>query len=618
MSHKIFICILLLAAICSAQPARSQSEQAAKIPDTAAGRQLTAYITAVNTGDEKVIRSFLESHTDGSVLERVPVDRLAEMERKRFEDFGGYELRSVLESKEYRIRVLLQAKKGQLINFTLDVEQSPPYKIIGGIIQPAQPQKDNEGRNPPMQPRLGPPPPPDENAPPIRRLKELLSIINAGGNRNSMRSFAQENFSKEFLKIPIDVHLNFISQLYDRSRGVEFVGFQGIQPNEVTALLRNKLTGGWEALIVRVEPDAPYRISAIGSDQPQPPDSQPEKKLTEQEMVKQLDAFMQKLADTDVFSGAVLLAKNRQTLFKKAYGQADKDFNAPNHIDTKFNLGSMNKMFTAVAIAQLVEKGKISFDDPLSKFLPEFPNKEAAEKIKIKHLLTHTSGLGNYFNRRFNESSKEQFRTVKDLLELARSETLAFDPGSRWAYSNTGFLTLGAVIEKVAGQSYDDYVRENIYRPAGMTNTDAYDLDLVTPNLALGYEKEFTDGGIRFRNNLFKHVIKGTPAGGGYSTVEDLLKFDAALRSNKLVSPEYTKLLLTPKPELNSPEYGYGFSINAKQSIAGHNGSFPGISSNLDMFLGNGYTVVVMSNYSGASMPVVSKIRELVQAANRP
>ena len=278
----------------------------------------------------------------------------------------------------------------------------------------------------------------------------------------------------------------------------------------------------------------------------------------------------------------------------------------------------MNKMFTAVAVAQLVEKGKLSFDDPLSKFLPDFPNKEAAKKIKIKHLLTHTSGLGNFFNRKFNESSKELFRTVSEQMELARSETLAFEPGSRWAYSNTEFLALGAVIEKVTGQNYYDYVRENIYRQSGMTDSDAYDLDLVNPNLALGYEKDFTDSGVRFRNNLFKHVIKGTPAGGGYSTVEDLLKFDIALRSNTLVSSEYTKLLLTAKPEINSPGYGYGFSTNAKRSIAGHNGSFPGISSNLDMFLANGYTAVVMPNYSGASMPVISKMQELVLATNRP
>src|SRR5262249_4825572 len=161
-----------------------------------------------------------------------------------------------------------------------------------------------------------------------------------------------------------------------------------------------------------------------------------------------------------------------------------------NRIDTKFNLGSMNKMFTAVAIAQLVERGKLSFDDPLSKFLPDFPDKESAEKIKIKQILTHTAGLGGYFSQKFIESSRDRFRTVDDMMKLAKEEKLQFEPGSKWQYSNTGFLVLGAVVEKVSGQSYYDYVRENIYRPAGMTNSDCYELDRVNTNLAVGYEKE--------------------------------------------------------------------------------------------------------------------------------
>jgi len=200
-------------------------------------------------------------------------------------------------------------------------------------------------------------------------------------------------------------------------------------------------------------------------------------------------------------------------------------------------------------------------------------------------------------------------------MELAKDEKLAFEPGSRWQYSNTGFLVLGAVIEKATGQSYFDYVRENIYRPAGMINSDCYELDYVTPNLALGYQKEHTDDGARFKNNLFMHVIRGGPAGGGYSTVEDLLRFDVALRGGKLVNAESLKILLSPKPEINSPSYGYGFSVNREDGIAGHGGGFPGISSNLDMFLQNGYTTVVMSNYGGGSQPVMRKMRELVQAA---
>ena len=126
-----------------------------------------------------------------------------------------------------------------------------------------------------------------------------------------------------------------------------------------------------------------------------------------------------------------------------AFGEANKDFGVPNALDTKFNLGSMNKMFTAVTIGQLVEQGKLSYDDPLSKFLPDFPSAEAAKKVRIKHLLTHTSGLGSYFNDEFDRSSRARYRTVDEMLTLAKGETLAFEPGTRWSYSNTGMLVLG-------------------------------------------------------------------------------------------------------------------------------------------------------------------------------
>jgi CubicO group peptidase (beta-lactamase class C family) len=310
----------------------------------------------------------------------------------------------------------------------------------------------------------------------------------------------------------------------------------------------------------------------------------------------------------------VLLAKDGQVIFKGAYGTANKDFNAPNRIDTKFNLGSMNKMFTAVAIAQLVERGKLSLDDPLAKFMPDFPSKDAAEKIKIKHLLSHTAGLGSYFNRKFQESSRELYRTVDEMLKLAQDEKMAFEPGTRWQYSNTGMLVLGKVIEKASGQDFFEYIRENIYKPAGMINSDCYELDHVNQNLAVGYEKEYGDKGYTFENNIFKHVMRGGPAGGGYSTVEDLHRFAVALRAGKLVGAEYVKLLLSAKPELNSPNYGYGFQISAAPRIAGHGGGFPGISSNLDMFLDNGYIAVVMSNYGGASRLASDKLRELVMA----
>lgn len=453
--------------------------------------------------------------------------------------------------------------------------------------------------------------------PASQRAEEIIRLIESG-DRVEGRKYVTNNFSPEMLnRGPMNRHLGFFSSVHDQMRGVEVLAIKETGPAGAEARLKSKLTGSQMLLIVRTEPDAPHRIVGLGLRLARPePGAQPTKKLSEAEMARDLDAFMQKLARADLFSGAVLLAKDGKPIYEKAFGAANKDFDAPNRIDTKFNLGSMNKMFTAVAIAQLAERGKLSFDDPLSKFLPDFPDKESAEKIKIKQILTHTAGLGGYFSQKFVESSRDRFRTVDDMMKLAREEKILFEPGSKWQYSNTGFLVLGAVIEKVSGQSYYDYVRENIYRPAGMVNSDCYELDRVNTNLAVGYEKEYTDDGIRFKNNIFSHVLRGGPQGGGYSTVEDLLKFDVALRSGKLVGKEYVNLLLSAKPELKSPDYGYGFQIDTASQIAGHSGGFEGISSNLDMFLGSGYTAVVMSNYGGGSFPVSDKIRELVQSGH--
>ena len=449
--------------------------------------------------------------------------------------------------------------------------------------------------------------------PAVRRAQEIIRLVNTG-TRATARAYIKENFALSSPQTQIEQRLGFFSMLQDTTRGLDYQGVAETKPGEAQVRVRNKLTGEWVNLLVRTEAAEPYRITGLGLRPGQAPADKKAKKFTPAQMTQELDALMTRLTDADIFSGAVLLAKDGKVLYKKAAGLANRDFNAANQVDTKFNLGSMNKMFTAVAIAQLVERGKLSFDDPLAKFLPEFPDKESAAKIQVKHLLTHTAGLGSYFNKTFMDSSRARFRTVNEMMTLAKDEKMQFEPGSRWQYSNTGMLVLGAVIEKVTGQSYFDYVRENIFKPAGMTNTDCYELDLVNRNLAVGYEKEYTDDGIRFRNNIFMHVMRGGPAGGGYSTVEDLLKFDIALRGNKLVGEPYVKLLLSAKPELNSPSYGYGFAIDTGNQVVGHSGGFPGISSNLDMFLGSGYTAIVMSNYGNGSMPFRIKMQELILA----
>ena len=445
-----------------------------------------------------------------------------------------------------------------------------------------------------------------------RYARELAGYVTTG-DRVAYRKFVQENFGGEIANMPMDAHLGFMSSIHDRTRGYEYQNVQEWGANEVIALVKSKLTGDYDGLLVRVDANPPYKITGLGLRPPKMPDDMPPpKKLAPKELAAEVEAFVRKLGAEDVFSGAVLLAKDGQVLYKGAFGTANKDFGVPNKIDTKFNLGSMNKMFTAVAIAQLAEKGKLSYDDPLAKFIPDFPNAEAAKKIQIKHLLSHTAGLGGYFSPRYQKLARDQIRTVDDMMKLAREDEkdIKFEPGSKWQYSNTGMMVLGKVIEIASGQSYYDYVRENIYKPAGMTNTDCYELDKVNQNLAVGYHKTFTDSGVTWSNNVFAHVMRGGPQGGGYSTVEDLLKFDQALRSGKLVKAETLKLLTSPKPELNSPNYGYGFAAGGP--AVGHSGGFLGINSNLDMFLGSGWTAIVMSNYSQGAAPVQTKMSRLI------
>ena len=443
-----------------------------------------------------------------------------------------------------------------------------------------------------------------------QRIKEFVEVFNSG-DVSQLRQYVTRNFAPRFLEaIPLEEHIKILSGVYQLSEGYDLQRTIPHLKNEAMALLRAHKDKAWVRIVLVVEGEPPYRIASIGL-MPSGPllPEVPPGPLTDTQLVEHLKNYLEQAAAVEQFSGAVLIAKDGQPLFKAAYGLADRSFNVPNRVDTKFNLGSMNKMFTAVAVAQLAEKGKLSFDDPISGYLTGWLAEDITQKIKIYHLLTHTSGLGSYFNEKFMKSSRELYRKVDDYKPLVADEKLAFEPGTKWSYSNTGFLLLGAIIEKVTGQSYFDYVRENIYKRAGMPNTDCYEMDDVVPNLAIGYARP----GGKWKNNLFMHVIRGGPAGGGFSTVDDLLNFDIALRNHKLLNPEYTKLMLTAKPERNSPQYGYGFQVEDNPRVVGHSGGFPGISSNLSMFLDSGYTLAVLSNQDAGSVDIVELFKGMLQ-----
>ena len=254
------------------------------------------------------------------------------------------------------------------------------------------------------------------------------------------------------------------------------------------------------------------------------------------ELLSTIEKYLNQEASNDKFSGVVFIAKNDKPIFFNAYGMADKENKLPNKLQTKFNLGSINKNFTRVAIGQLVQQGKISFDDKLGKYLPDYPNKEATEKVRIRHLVNMTSGIGDFFGTKFITTPKENFRTNSDFIPLFANNSLAFEPGTKEQYSNGGYVLLGAIIEKVSGQSYYDYVKESIFNVAGMTNTDSFETNKMPDNTAIGYTKSNLQS--NWMSNVKFRPFRGSAAGGGYSNAEDLLKYSIALKSRKLTIPD--------------------------------------------------------------------------------
>jgi D-alanyl-D-alanine carboxypeptidase len=320
-------------------------------------------------------------------------------------------------------------------------------------------------------------------------------------------------------------------------------------------------------------------------------------RMTQADALKALAARADRLAGEDEFSGAVLIANDERVLFRRAYGLADRDGRIPNTVRTRFRIGSMNKMLTAVAILQLVEAGKVKLTAPLGTYLPRYPTRDVPTKVTIEQLLTHTGGTGDIFGPDF-DAHRKQLRTLADYVKLYGKRGLEFEPGSRWAYSNYGFILLGAVIEKVTGHSYYDYVHAHIHAPAGMTRSGSLPEHQPVPDRSIGYTKP--PGATAWAPNTDTLPYRGTSAGGGYSTVEDLARFAHALLRNKLLSHDSTKLLITG--QMNTApgvKYAYGFEdardANGNDWV-GHGGGAPGMNGDLKIYPKSGYVVAVLAN----------------------
>lgn len=302
------------------------------------------------------------------------------------------------------------------------------------------------------------------------------------------------------------------------------------------------------------------------------------------------------------FSGVVLVAEHGKILFEAAIGQADRSRNLANTLDTRFNLASTGKLFTTVAVLQLVEQGKLALDAPLGRYLPDWPQPQVREAT-VRQLLTHTSGLGSYFGLPEFENGREQLRSVADHLPMIATQVPAFAPGSDWAYSNAGFMLLGRLVEIASGEDYYDYIRRHVFAPAGMRDSGYYDMEGKAAGVALGY---LASSG--FEDNTSRREWRGGPAGGGYATARDLLKFQQALAHHKLLRAETRKQLLTPialPGEGGRRNHGLGpIVMPVGNDIAyAHPGGGPGMAAQFWATRDRETVVVVLGNTAGRPGP---------------
>ncbi|HSB60197.1 MAG TPA: serine hydrolase domain-containing protein, partial [Vicinamibacteria bacterium] len=328
---------------------------------------------------------------------------------------------------------------------------------------------------------------------------------------------------------------------------------------------------------------------------------------------RRIDALVQAYHDAALFNGSVLVAEKGVVLLKKGYGLANMEWAIPNGPDTKFRIGSITKQFTAALVLRQVERGRIRLDGALSEYLPDY-RRDTGEKVTIHHLLTHTSGIPSYTDspRFFAEVSRDPYR-VDEFVKKFCSGDLAFEPGSRFRYNNSGYFLLGAVLEQVTGQSYERLLREEILEPLGMSDTGYDRSETILPRRAAGYQKEL--GG--YRNAPYLDMGLPYAAGALYSTVEDLFKWDQALYGTAVLSEASKERMFTPFLE----GYGYGWALRTIPAgeprtggrQIGHTGGINGFNTDIVRLLDERILIVLLNNAGDTVLESISRgIREVL------
>jgi CubicO group peptidase (beta-lactamase class C family) len=409
----------------------------------------------------------------------------------------------------------------------------------------------------------------------------------------------------DFVKANLPGLLPYLDEdlgVQEASGGFDLLRSERTGPAEITAWVRDRHWDRFSKVVLSIGDKGIDDLSFTGAPAPA---GFAIPRVTEQEALDALRGKLRAEALAGRFSGTIFVARNGQPLLREAYGARDVAGKAA-ALDTRFCIGSMGKMFTAVAALQLVQAGRLRLADTIAMRLPDYPDTPLARAVTVEQLLSHTGGTGDFFGPDYERHASE-LRTPSDFIRLFGKRESLFPPGSRWGYSNFGFILLGAIVEQVSGQRWDAYLAQHVFAAAGMTATSpvASAADTAVPLV----------GAQRSGLKPLPYYV-GLPAGGGYSTIDDLHRFAQAFGRGALLDAEHRAMMTTAKVAAGARQWSLGLGITARngETCYGHAGSAPGVSADFAVYPRSGYTVVILCNrghphaanaaeYIGARLP---------------
>ena len=322
--------------------------------------------------------------------------------------------------------------------------------------------------------------------------------------------------------------------------------------------------------------------------------------LAQQDNIQmKVDEYIEAHIKMNQFSGTILIAENDQIIVNKGYGFSNYGFEIKNTPETKFRIGSLTKGFTAVAILQLEEKGLLSVDDKLQKYIADYPH---GNEITLKNLLTQTSGIPNHTELDdFNTDRRVYEYNILETIETFKNIALKFKPGEKFDYSNSNYILLGFVIEQVSKMSFEEYVTQNIFEPLKMNNSGFENPEKVIKNFAQGYCFNHNE----IENAKFRDMSNAHASGALYSTTEDLYIWDRALYSEKLISKDSKEKMFTEFKD----NYGFGWGIVNifNHKMIAHSGEIDGFSSNISRFVNDDISIIILSNFEHAPINRINR-----------